>query len=237
MPRFQRRLDSDTGFADGHIFVPVLPTSVTGSGAVIASAYNTVTNVVLTSLPTAVTAYVANISLNELMVMRYGLQDDLQEQFGTGNPLGAQGLQVGQPTTISTGSSVAGTNISVAVLSSVGFTVGTWCTLDTGGSLETALVNAIPDATHIQFATLKNAHTTPFLIRANLFTTPASVSGPPPFTGQSQLTAVTSPRPKGILFKQLTPVYGILTAAATVNTIALVSTTFVNQAAVVQSTI
>jgi len=35
----------------------------------------------------------------------------------------------------------------------------------------------------------------------------------------------------------LTPVYGILTAAATVNTIALVATTFVNQAAVVQSTI
>jgi hypothetical protein len=173
------------------------------------------------------------------ILFRYGLQDDLQEQFGTGQPVGAQGLQVGSPQTLSTGSSLAGANISVAVLSSVGFTVGTWAVVDTvaSGLQETQLINAIPDATHIQFATLKNAHTTPFPIAANIFTTPAGVSGPPPFTGITQLTAVTAPRPKGILFKAIYPVYQLTTAAQTTNTIGLTKTTFANVTAPVVTNI
>lgn len=238
MPRFQRRVDTDTGYADGHIFIPVLQDFSTGAtppGTQL-STYNTVANISATNLNTAATAYTFFVPMNEYLTQRYGVQDDLQEQFGSGQPVGAQGFQVGQPTTLSTGSSVAGSNISVAVLSSTNFTTGVWCTVDVAGSAEIALINAIPDATHIQFATLKNAHTTPFIIRANIFTTPGSVSGTPPFTGISQLTSVVAPRPKGILIKQISAVYAILAAAATVNTIGIISTTFINATAPTQAT-
>ena len=238
-PRFQRRLDCDTGFPDGHILIPVntnFATTAAVAPTTIAT-YNTVTQISATSLGTAAQAYTFSVPMNEYLLLRYGLQDDDQEAFGTSQPVGAQGLQVGQPTTISTGSSLAGSNISIAVLSSTNFTVGTWCTLDVAGNAEIALINSIPDATHIQFQTLKNAHTTPFIIRANIFATPASVTGSPGFTGLSQLTPVTAPRPKGIAFKQITPVYGILGAAATLNTIGIIGTTYVNAAAVVQTTI
>jgi hypothetical protein len=233
MPRFQRRLDTDTGYSDGHVFIP-MNTNFATTGATPptpAASYNTVTNIYVTSLATPAQAYTFSVPMNEYLMQRYGVQDDLQEQFGSGQPIGAQGLQVGQPTTLSTGSSLAGSNISVAVLSSVGFVAGTWCTVDLAGSQEIALINSIPDATHIQFQTLKNAHTTPFIITSNIFTTPAGVSGSPPYTGVTQLTSVTAPRPKGILFKQITPVYSILTAAATVNTIGIIGTTFANAAA------
>lgn len=234
MPRFQRRVDSDTGYADGHIFIPIVSdfsTGATAPGAALAT-YNGIANISATNLNTAATAYTFSVPMNEYLTARYGVQDDLQEFFGTGQPVGAQGLQVGQPTTLSTASSLAGSNISVAVLSSTNFVTGTWVLVDTvaSGVQEKALINAIPDGLHIQFATLKNAHTTPFPIAANLFTSPAGVSGSPPYTGITELTAVVAPRPKGILIKQLNCIYAILAAAATVNTISIISQQFVNQA-------
>lgn len=159
---------------------------------------------------------------------RYGMQDFLQAQFGTKLLTGSTGLPVGWPTTLSTGSSVAGTSINVAVLSSVNFVVGAVCLVDTvaSGVQELATISAIPDGTHITFATLANAHTTPFPITQNTFNTPAGVSGIPPFTGITQLTPVTAFRPKGLLIKQITPRYVINTASLTTNTIGITETQY-----------
>lgn len=60
------------------------------------------------------------------------------------------------------------------------------------------------------------------------FTTPAGVSGPPPFTGLSQFTPVTAPRPKGIQINAISCVYEIGSAAATLNTIAIYQNKLVN---------
>ena len=164
------------------------------------------------------------------IVRRYGMQDFMQEQFGTSNPFGAQGLPVGWPTTLSTANATAGSNVNVAVLSSVNFAVGQFCLIDTvaSGVQETALITAIPDGTHITFGVLANSHISPFPIAQNKFTTPAGVTGIPPFTGVTQLTPVTSFRPRGILIKQITPRYVINTANLATNTIGITETQYAN---------
>lgn len=227
MSRTQRRMDSDLGYTDGHIFVPATIESVAGS---FVAANNILTrnasgNVGLL-IPASTTA-VLTFPLRSIL-FKYGIADDLQQNFGGSLGASANGLAIGSPFTLSTGSSVAGVNISVAVLSSVGYTVGLPCLIDTvaSGLQETAVINAIPDATHIQFATLKNAHTTPFPIQQNIFTTPAG-PGSSPFTGATQLTTTTS-RPKGIIFKQIHPVYAIITNPLSLNTIGLTQTIFAN---------
>ncbi len=70
-----------------------------------------------------------------------------------------------------------------------------------------------------------------------IFTTPAGVSGPPGFPGITQLTPVTVARPKGIEILTVTPVYEIGGAAATLNTIAIYQTAFVNGVAPAVTTV
>lgn len=231
MSRTQARQDADTPYLDGHVFIPIIPSYVTtGSGAVSAAP---AAGQFAVSLPTTATAYVANIPIGNLL-FRYGVQDDLQEFFGSGQVGGgAQGQAVGSPYTNSTANASAGTNVSIAVLSSVGFVVGQWCTIDTvaSGVQEFQQINAIPDGTHIQFALLKSGHTSPFPISQYTFTTPGGVTGRPPFAAVTEFSSVVSARPKGLLFKAIYPVYNIGAVNATVNTIGLFQTTYVNNAA------
>ena len=69
------------------------------------------------------------------------------------------------------------------------------------------------------------------------FTTPAGVTGPPPFTGITQLTPTTAARPKGIQINTITAVYSVGAVDATVNTLGLYKTTYSNAAAPAVSTI
>lgn len=90
------------------------------------------------------------------------------------------------------------------------------------------MITAIPDATHITVQALASAHTTPFPLASHAFVTPAGVSGSPPFTGVTQLTPVTAPRPKGVMIKQITPRYIINTASLTANTIGITKLVYTN---------
>jgi hypothetical protein len=58
------------------------------------------------------------------------------------------------------------------------------------------------------------------------FSTPAGVSGPPPFTGITQLTPVTVARPKGISITSITPIATVTTLVA--STFTLNQVAFVN---------
>jgi hypothetical protein len=235
MSRTQARLDSDLPYQDGHIFVPVIPSNITtGAGAV---ANSPGTGLYATSLPTAATAYVATIPLGAFL-FRTGVEDDLQEQFGSLISGGAQGAPVPGQVTYQIGSVVAGSNVNVNVISSGNYSVGQTVIYDTvaSGVQEFPVISAIPDGTHITFATVKNSHSANAPISGNQFTTPAGITGRPPFTGTSQLTPVTSPRPKGILFKSIYPVYTIGSVNATLNTIGLTQATFANGAAVPTAT-
>lgn len=69
------------------------------------------------------------------------------------------------------------------------------------------------------------------------FTTPAGVSGPPPFTGITELTPVTSARPKGIQINSVTCWYTIGAEAATTNTIAIFQSVGANNTATAVTTI
>jgi hypothetical protein len=66
------------------------------------------------------------------------------------------------------------------------------------------------------------------------FTTPASVSGAPPFTGLSQFTPTTS-RPKGIQISSITPIVTATTALT--STFSLYQTLFVNGTAPATTTV
>ena len=250
MSRFQRRLDSDAGYADGHIFVPITSNLVTGSGAAMATSYNGLSNLSVASLPTAATAYVATLSLNNALLFRYGVQDDLQEYFGSGginsqfpaSPFGAQGLPVANATAVITANAGPSPNANIALLTgnTANFAVGATVQIDTGASAEFQTIVSISAGVSITVTALSKAHTTPFNVVQNPFTTPAGVTGAPPFTGSSNLTSVTAPRPKGILLKSISPVYSIANgvAAPTVNTIGIIATTFLNaQALATQDTI
>ena len=71
----------------------------------------------------------------------------------------------------------------------------------------------------------------------NSFTTPAGVSGPPPFTGVTQLTPVTAARPKGIQVNSITFNYSIITNAATVNQVQVLEFDYSNGVAPVVTTL
>jgi hypothetical protein len=166
MPRTQKRWLADQGMPDGQIFIYFTAGDIlSGTGGVQARSG---AGKIALSLPTAATAYIMDKNSSNILV-RTGMQDDFQEQFGGGSTtlFGAQGL-------------------------------------------------ASPPAS---------------------FTTPAGVTGPPPFTGLSQLTPVTAPRPKGISINSLTAIYTISGAAATVNTIGLYGVSYVNNTAPAASTI
>ncbi len=178
---------------------------------------------------TASVAYTFAGSISGL-IFRAGIQDDYQQQFGSARAGGSQGLPVGWPQTLSTASVVAGSPVNIAVLSSVNFSVGSFVTVDTVGSgvQEFQQITAVPDATHITVGTLANAHTTPFPITQNLFTTSGPKIGRPPFTGLTQLTPQTSAPSKGINVKQVTVVYAVNTTAITVPTVGVFATQFVH---------
>lgn len=227
MSRTQGRLDSDTGYADGQFFISALDMTAT-SGTVTATR-NAAGDFSLNIGNSQTCVLAACLST---LIFRYGVQDWLQEQFGSGIAGGAQGLVVGGYSTLTTSSASAGSSVNVAVLNSANFTVGR---MVVAGTQNTKIV-AIPDSTHITLQTLTATLASGSYIKENLFTTPAGITGAPPYTAGSSappgnLTPVTSPRPKGLQIRQITPVYLVAGAALTTNTIGLTKTAFVNNTA------
>lgn len=231
MSRTQASMESDTPSFDG--LIPLLP----GADIVGLTAGSTFTKIGTGefSLHYAAAAGAVVIFAGVTgLLFRTGSQDDVQAFFGSARAGGSQGLAVGSPLTLLTASIVAGTNVNIAVFSSVGFSVGSYATLDTvaSGVQEFVRITAIPDATHITVASVLNAHTGAATggapISQNIFTTPASVSGRPPFTGSSQLTPVTSFRPKGIQPTFLQIAYLITGANLTVPTVGMFAVQYQN---------
>jgi hypothetical protein len=70
----------------------------------------------------------------------------------------------------------------------------------------------------------------------NPFTTPAGVTGRPPYPGVTSFVPVAS-RPKGISINSLTLVYSITTNAATLNQVQVLSFTYANAAAPIVTTL
>lgn len=235
MSRTQGRVDSDVPYHDGHVFVsPLDATEFSSSGTV-------------TTVRTAAGNYHIDLAASSSitlaiplskMIYRTGLQDWLQEQFGSGvianAGSSANGLRVPAFSTYTTGSLTAGNNVSVPVQNSAGFAVQQVVTLDTSGSgvQEFPVITSITDGTHIVVNKIVNAHSTNAPVSGNTFTTPAGVTGPPPFSGISQLTPVTSPRPKGLAFQDIYPWYLVGGATLSANTIGLTKTTAANNATV-----
>lgn len=227
MSRTQGRHESDLANYDGQIFV--------GSDAI------SVTSGTATQTRNAAGDFSLNVGNSQTMVMRinlkalfrYGQQDWLQEQFGSGLNAGAQGLPVGGYTTLSTASASAGSNVSVAVLNSANFVVGR--TVMAGA--QKTYITAIADATHITLASLTATLASASVITENLFVTPAGVTGVPPFTGVSNLVPVTSPRPKGIKVRQIYPWYLVAGAALTTNTVGVTTTVAANATALAVTTL
>jgi hypothetical protein len=228
--RTQGRLDCDTPYADGHVFFSAFDgsfTAGTGTPTRSGAAGSGLYSMALAATDTASLV----IPLSGLM-FRYGVQDWLQEQFGSQIAGGAQGLAVGGYTALSTAAAGPGSNVSVPVNTSVGFTPGRAIKAGT----QNTFIVSIPDATHIVLQTLTATLATNSVLTESLFTTPAGVSGTPPYSGITQLTPVTVPRPKGIAIKAIYPVYSITTAAVTTNTIGITKTVFApNVAPVVTS--
>lgn len=228
MSRTQGRVDGDTGYGDGHIFFSALDGTLTlGAGTATRNGSGSFSLNIGASATTVLT-----IPLSALL-FRYGVQDWLQEQFGSGQAGGAQGFSVGGATCLSTASASAGTSVAVTVNTTVGFTAGRDVL---AGTQKTSIVS-ITDGTHMVLAILTATLASNSIITENLFTTPAGVTGPPPFTGTTQFTPVTAPRPKGIGIKAIYPVYAIAGASLTLNTIGLTKTVFTpgNTAPVVTS--
>lgn len=230
MPRSQRTLNADTAQPDGMINVSALDLTLLAGGGT-----GTLTRIASGEWSLRISTNTASVIAAAIsgLVSRFGAGDDLQERFGSGIPNGANSVAIGYPSTLSTGSAVIGSSINIAVLSSVNFSVGSSVVIDTVASAvqEKTVITAIPDATHITVQTLASNHTTPFPLFSHVFTTPAGVSGSPPYTGVTQFTPVTAPRPKGIMIKQITPRYIINTASLTANTIGLTLLQYVNNVA------
>lgn len=227
--RHKGRLDCDSGYGDGHIFLPAASASVvSGTFALTRNAAGNISLNAAASITGVLSFPMAPL------IFRYGLQDDFQEQFGSSAAGGAQGVPVGDWTTLTTASGAVGLLVNLAVLNSAGFVVGRKVLL--GGTQKT-FITAIPDATHITVAAITTTLASGSVVTENLFTTPADVSGPPPYTGLTQFTPLTTPRPKGITIKEIYPVYLLSGAAATLNTISLTKTQFGFGAAAVVTTL
>jgi hypothetical protein len=219
MPRSQRILQSDLPQPDGMVSISAFQLSLLAGGGT-----GVLTRIASGEWSLRISTNTASVIATAITnVLRFGMADDFQERFGTGLPNGADGQAVGFPSTLSTGSALAGVNINIAVLSSVNFKAGSSIVIDTvaSGVQEKTFISAIPDATHITVNSLASAHTTPFPLFSHVFATPAGISGSPPYTGVSQFAPVTVPRPKGIMLKQITPRYIINTANLAANTIGI----------------
>jgi hypothetical protein len=236
MSRTQGRLDSDQAYKDGLIFFPIKVGDFTTGTPVITRPGAGQVGVSLTG---SATAYVAMMSLPFLM-LRTGVQDDLQEYFGSLNAGGANAGPVPGLLQYSVGSLTAGNSVTIQVANSAGFTAGNYLTVDTvaSGVQEFPQITSITDATHIVVNALAHAHSAGIPITQNVFTTPAGVTGRPPFTGTTEFTPVTAPRPKGIKIKQLAGVYSVSTAAGTLNQLTLTATQYIpNNTAIAQTTL
>jgi hypothetical protein len=237
MSRTQAIIQGDTPQADGT--VSLLP----GADFVATSASGATTLFKIATgefslRAAAASAYVIFGSLGG-MIFRTGIQDDLQSFFGSSRAGGAQGLPIGSPQTLATASTVAGSSVSITVLSTVGFLPFQYVTIDTvaSGVQEFTQILSITSPTVMVVRTLVNSHTAFFPVAANLFTTYTGATGRPPFTGASELTPVTVPRPKGISFLQLSVIYQVTTTAITVPTVGLFATQYFNNAAPVTTTL
>lgn len=233
MSRTQGRFDADTAFGDGHVFFSALDGTLTsGTGTATRNAAGSF-SLNLGNTDTAI----LTIPLTAL-VFRYGVQDWLQEQFGSTIAGGATGLPIPGYTALVSTTAAAGTGVNVAVNTSTGFTVGRKVLAGT----QNTFITAIPDSTHITLALLTASLTAGLTISQDIFTTPAGISGAAPYTGGGTappgfLTPVTAPRPKGIALKALYPVYAVAGAALTTNTIGITKTVFANNAAPVVTNI
>ena len=241
--RTQGRFDSDTGYGDMNVFVGAGNFQSLGSGtaALTRGGKGLIYQQVAASQDVILAA-----ALSKLL-FRTGLLDDLQESFGTGGnqpgPVtggtglygtgsgmtGANGLVANYPYTKSSSSVSASSGaVNIPVVDSQGFVAGNFVAIGAGAVLEIQQITAVPDGTHITVAQLKFAHTTPFNIVQNPFTTPAGVSGRPPFTGVTQLVPVTAPRPKGINISDVVLHYAVGVNNLTSITAGLSQTLFVN---------
>jgi hypothetical protein len=234
MSRTQGRNDSDIGYTDGKLFVAVnlgmFTTVGTGAGAA-SSAVGVV------GVTSGSTQSVVDIPLSQL-IYRTGEQDWLQERFGAASLAGAQGLPVPGQFQYTTASLAVGA-VSIPVFNSGNFTVGNILTVDTVASSkqEFPTITSIIDSTHIGVTPLTQTHSSGILVTQNEFTTPAGVTGPPPFTSNNSLTPVTAPRPKGVSFKSIAPVWIPGATAPTGNAITMTKTVWGNAAAPVVTTI
>lgn len=231
MSRTQGRLDSDRWQADGIIALSAFDlATVTGTGVLTRIAAGEFS----LRFSNLNTACVVGGTLSG-PVFRTGLQDYLQEQFGSLAAGGSAGARVPGFSSYTTSSLAAGNNVSIPVLTSgltsgsvqSGFIVGSQVTIDSGASQEFATITGVADATHITVNTLAKTHSSGVIVSQNAFTTPAGVSGPPPFSGINQLTPVTAPRPKGIRLQSISVIYQITGASGiTVPTVGVFQTTY-----------
>lgn len=224
--RINERFAADLGNPDGQIFLS--PLDFVATSGTLTATRNAAGDFSLNIGASQTCVLVAPLSS---IIFRYGLQDWCQEQFGSTQAGGAQGKEVSGWTTLSTANAAVGTSVSIAVLSSTNFAAGQYILIGNAGATQKTIITSIPDSTHIQVAAVTSALTSPFYLTTNLFTTPAGVTGVPPFTGSSELTPVTSPRPKGIKLRQITPVYLVAGAALTTNTVGITQTLFLNNTA------
>jgi hypothetical protein len=222
MSRTQGRISADLGQPDGQIFVSPLDIAVVSGTATVTRNAAGDFSLNIGNSQTCVLA----VSLSTL-IFRYGLNDWLQENFGSAQAMGSNGQVVNGFTAVVTANASAGNNVNVAVGNSANFIVGFAVTAGT----QKTFITAIPDATHITLATLTATLTAGSFISQGLYTTPAGVTGPPPFTGVTQFTPVTAPRPKGIRVREMYPWYLVAGLALTTNTIGLTQTVAANATA------
>jgi hypothetical protein len=233
MSRTQGQVQGDTGYGDGHIFIPAIAAFGTGTAGTWTRAGSGLVSLALGNSATTL------LEIPLSLIFRYGQQDWLQEQFGSGVAGGAQGKPVMGFTALVTSSTTAAASVNVPVNTSVGFAVGDYVTA--GGTQQT-YITAIPDGTHITLALTTATLAVNATITQNIFTTPAGVTGTPPFKGGGTappafLTPLTAPRPKGIGIRAIYPVYSIAGAALTTNTIGISKTVFSPNAAPVVTSI
>jgi hypothetical protein len=228
MSRTVSRLVSDQPFSDMTVSLSP-PGDIVAAGATVQTLTRIAAGEYSWRAATATTAYTFVGGVSGI-IFRTGLQDDYQQAFGSARAGGAANLPVGFPQTLSTGSIVAGTNVTVNVFSTVNFSAGQFVTLDTvaSGVQEFCQIASITSATAMVLKSVVNSHTTPFPVTGNLFTTPGPRVGRPPFTGLSQLTPQTSAPPKGINIQQIAVVYAVNTTAITVPTVGLFATQYSN---------
>jgi len=235
MSRSANRLDCDAPYTDGRDSVTALDfLSAAGSAPFTKNAPGDF------SLNIASSATVSLVTSISTMIYRLGVQDALQEAFGSGGTpapvgsqagealFGAQGNTIGWPKTTTTGAiSPSAANVAIPVTASAGFTVGQVVRVDSGASQEYQTIVAIPNATTLTVAQLQYSHGSFTGITQGPFTTPAqNVGSIPPVKGYPFQAPV--PRPKGIAFTAFGFRYQVTGAALTSINVSFLRSIFTN---------